>query len=82
MVNLDSIGEDAYYQFAVERFERHQQHIDKTTFGDIYHRLYGHTWYIQVLLNRLYEAEISHIGKADVNGLLYEIYMNGFRQRE
>lgn len=73
MVNLDSIKEEAYYQFAVDKLERHRQHIDKTTFGDIYHRLYGHTWYIQVLLNRLYEAEISQIGRADVNGLLHEI---------
>lgn len=73
MLNLGRIGEDAYYQFAITKLEQHQQHIDKTTFSDIYHLLHGHTWYIQVLLNRLYETEISQIGIADVNRLLQEI---------
>lgn len=73
MMNLDCIGEEAYYQFAVAKLEPHRQHIDKTTFSDIYKRLYGHTWYIQVLLNRLYEAGIPQIGITDVNRLLQEI---------
>ena len=73
MVNLDCVREDAYYQFAAAKLEHHQQHIDKVTFSDMYQRLFGHTWYIQVLLNRLYEAEISQIGMADINRLLQEI---------
>lgn len=73
MMNLDSIGVDAYYQFAVAKLEQHQQQMDKETFDDIYRCLYGHTWYIQVLLNRLYETGTAHIGKADTDMTLQEI---------
>ena len=73
MMNLDCIGVDAYYQFAAAKLEQHQQQMDKETFDDIYRCLYGHTWYIQVLLNRLYETGTAHIGKADTDMTLQEI---------
>ena len=75
LMNLDCIGVDAYYQFASSKLEQHHQHMDKNTFEDIYHRLFGHTWYIQVLLNRLYEKGTTYIDKSDTEMVLKEIAM-------
>ena len=73
MMNLDCIGENAYYQFAATKLERHQQQMDQQAFYDAYHRLFGHTWYLQALLNRLYEMNLTHIGKAEIDTVLQEI---------
>ena len=73
MMNLECIGVDSYYEFAATKLEQHQQQIDRQTFYDMYHRLFGHTWYLQALLNRLYEMGTPHICKADVDMMLEEI---------
>ena len=73
MMHLDCIDAEAYYQFAANKFEQHQQQIDRKTFDNIYHRLFGHTWYLQVMLNRLYERGTACIGKADANQAFHEI---------
>ena len=73
MMNLNCIGADAYYQFAAVKLEQHQQQMDKEAFDDTYRRLFGHTWYIQALLNRLHERGTAHIGKADIDMVLQEI---------
>jgi hypothetical protein len=73
MMNLDCIGMDAYYQFAANKLEQHQQQMNPQTFYDTYRRLFGHTWYIQVLLNRLYEKGLTYIGNVDIDMALQEI---------
>ena len=73
MMNLECIREEAYYQFAASKFEQHRQEMDKNVFSNTYHRLFGHTWYIQALLNRLYETGTAHIRKTDVDIALQEI---------
>lgn len=56
MMPLGPIGKDVYFDFAVEKFERHGQHIGKEVFGRLFDGLSAHTWYVQSLLNRLYEC--------------------------
>lgn len=55
MFPLYEIPEDAYFDFAQRHFERHKQTLSKETFHELYTTVYGHTWYIQCVLNRLYQ---------------------------
>ena len=61
MFPLYEIPENAYFAFAQRHFERHGQSIDETTFHEIYTMLYGHTWYIQCMLNRIYQHGMRQI---------------------
>ena len=53
--NLYEIEESSYYEFAKKNLEVHHQQLSAEAFGDMYQKLTGHTWYVQMLLNRLYE---------------------------
>lgn len=52
---LGQIDEEVYYSFASSFFEKRGGNFTKDVFSWIYKRFDGHTWYMQVLLNRLYE---------------------------
>lgn len=56
---LREIGEESYYRFARNFFELRGQELDKSVFHWIYTRFEGHTWYMQAMLNRLYERNES-----------------------
>lgn len=70
LMHLAPISEEAYYLFAKEKLNKHGQAITKATFGQMYERLYGHTWYLQSLLNRLYESSIQNLTDENVNLVL------------
>ena len=55
-MNLQSIPEDAYYEFASRFFEAKKGSLSQEVFHDIYQRFDGYTWYIQLMMNRLYEG--------------------------
>lgn len=73
ILNLYEIQESSYYQFAKEKLEAHHQQIPTDVFNDLYQRLAGHTWYIQMVINRLYESGQKQITKPLVNKVLNEI---------
>lgn len=73
MMSLGCIEEEAYYTFAASKMEQHGQQLDKDAFHNAYHRLFAHTWYLQMLLNRLYETEIRQIDKIGTDMVLKEI---------
>lgn len=55
-MNLQPIPEDAYYKFARRFFEAKRGFLSQEVFHDIYQRFSGYTWYIQLMMNRLYEG--------------------------
>ena len=55
MMNIDVINEEAYYSFAERHLSAHKQHLCRETFHELYELVDGYTWYIQALLNRLYQ---------------------------
>lgn len=55
-MNLQPIPEDAYYEFANRFFEAKKGILSQGVFHDIYQRFDGYTWYIQLMMNRLYEG--------------------------
>ena len=73
ILNLYEIQESSYYQFAKEKLEAHHQQIPTDVFNDLYQLLAGHTWYIQMVMNRLYENGQKQITKSLVNKVLNEI---------
>ncbi len=82
MLPLYEIPEDAYFDFAQRHLERHKQTIPKETFHELYTTVYGHTWYIQCILNRLHQYGIRQIDRqaliSTVNDILEE-YKESFR---
>ena len=60
-MHIFAIPEDTYYHFANEHFTQHQQTLSKEAFHFLYTNLYAHTWYIQSVLNRIYESKIEEI---------------------
>ena len=73
ILNLFEIQEDSYSKFARSKFEAHHQQIDEDVFDYMYQKLFGHTWYIQVLLNRLYEIGESPIKKELIDKVLADV---------
>lgn len=53
-VSIDRIDKAEYYHFAAPFFKQQGRNLDEPTFDYLYTKFRGHTWYIQVLLNRLY----------------------------
>lgn len=53
-LSIDRIDRSEYYHFAADFFKKQGRKLDGQTFDYIYDEFDGHTWYIQVLLNRLY----------------------------
>lgn len=54
-VNLQPLPEAAYYDFARHFFEARKGSLSEEVFCYVYQRFSGHTWYVQLLMNRLYE---------------------------
>lgn len=61
IMNLGCINMDAYHEFAHAKMKANGQTISKEVFKHLYDTLFGHTWYIQMILNRLYEASQKDI---------------------
>lgn len=66
MMSIGAIEEQTYYDFASKHFATHGQHIDENTFHELYTLTNGHTWYIQALLNRIYQNNVAEITSEDI----------------
>ena len=67
MMDLQPLDKEVYYAFANRFFERKRGSLDRDTFMELYDRFEGHTWYIQSVLNRLYDSCLHVRGIKDVN---------------
>jgi len=61
-VSLEAIDKDKYRTFAMGHFLRAGKNLTAECFDAVYDRFEVHTWYVQYVLNRLYE--ITHEGSA------------------
>lgn len=55
-VNLQPLSETTYYEFSRHFFEKRKGNLSEEVFHDVYQRFSGHTWYVQFVMNRLYET--------------------------
>jgi hypothetical protein len=60
-MHIDAIPEDVYFAFCRQHFHANNQEIKEDAFHFLYTTLYAHTWYVQSVLNRLYESKIQLI---------------------
>lgn len=51
---VGTIDEDTYFKFASVFFSKQERELPRDTFHYIYQMYEGHTWYIQMILNRIY----------------------------
>lgn len=54
---LEPIHPEIYYDFASRFFKEKKVSIDEAVFQQLYEQFDGYTWYLQSVLNRLYERE-------------------------
>ena len=73
MMGLKTLKCDIYYAFCQNFFKAKGGHLSKDVFEHIYHLFDGHTWYIQCIMNRLYETETSVSDIKQVNASLLSI---------
>ena len=57
LMNLEPLHEEIYYVFANKFFESKKGSFSEEMFHNIYQRFDGYTWYVQAILNRLYETD-------------------------
>ena len=55
IMSLNVINKERYYLFAKSFFQKNNFSISDNCFDTLYSQFEGHTWYIQAVLNRLYE---------------------------
>lgn len=57
MMSLHPLHEEIYYEFAAHFFKEKKGELSQEVFHRLYKQFDGYTWYLQSVLNRLYEHE-------------------------
>lgn len=73
IMNLGCIGEAAYYEFAHKKLEQNGQTLTSTAFNHLYSSLFGHTWYVQMILNRLFETAQKNITEEFIDATIANV---------
>lgn len=73
MMNLGVIDKDKYYDFANNFFKAKKGEITKEVFDHAYGLIEGQTWYLQTILNRLYESNTVVNDKKQVDEAIENI---------
>jgi len=68
IMSLDTINKDEYFLFSKAHFQKNNFAITEECFDAIYSQFEGHTWYVQAVLNRLFEY------RKNINNLEIVIY--------
>lgn len=82
MMGLKSLDKDVYYDFCQHFFAMKGGSLGKDVFAQIYDTFKGHTWYVQCVMNRLYEMETDVREQAQVNQALLSIVQGREMQYE
>lgn len=73
MMGLKPLDSDVYYDFCLQFFKEKGGNIEKDIFEYLYNMFEGHTWYIQCIMNRLYEANTNVESIEPVNAAILSI---------
>lgn len=73
MMGLKPLNSDVYYDFCRNFFVKKGGELSKDIFMHIYNEFEGHTWYVQAIMNRLYENENVVDSVSQVNCALLSI---------
>lgn len=72
IVSISQINNEIYYKFAQSFFEKRNRTLPKDVFMDLYEKFDGYTWYLQLVLNRLYSVN-EDITKEKVGLMISQI---------
>ena len=73
-LSLKEISHENYYEFAAAHFAKAGIMLPRECFDIIYDTVFGHTWYVQYWLNRLYSLSLpSEVTKEDIKQVLERI---------
>lgn len=73
MMGLKPLDSDVYYDFCLQFFKEKGGNVAKDIFEYLYNMFEGHTWYIQCIMNRLYEANTNVESIEQVNAAILSI---------
>lgn len=73
MMGLKPLDSDVYFDFCLQFFKEKGGNIEKDIFEYLYNMFEGHTWYIQCIMNRLYEANTNVESIDQVNAAILSI---------
>lgn len=73
MMGLKPLDSDVYYDFCLQFFKEKGGNIEKDIFEYLYNMFEGHTWYIQCIMNRIYEANTNVESIEQVNAAILSI---------
>lgn len=74
LMNLEPLQEETYYDFTRKFFEAKKGSFSQQVFHDLYQRFDGYTWYLQAILNRLYEqGKKVETDKQAVDAILFHV---------
>lgn len=77
LMNIDVIDRDKFSTFAERFFVRIGRRYDKDAFAYLYDRFNGVTWYLQVVLNRVWERETGLDSRATVDEIVGQLIDEG-----
>lgn len=69
-MNLGSIDKSEYFKFAQHHLAGKSITLTQEVFDYLYQSLYAHTWYIQRILNKVYEIGNGQISIKDINTII------------
>ena len=72
-VLLQPLPEEAYFEFSRKFFEANQGTLNEAVFHDVYQSFGGHTWYVQLVMNRLYGSTKRVESKEQANQAILAI---------
>ena len=72
-MNLKPIPLETYFGFADKWMKTKKIVLDKSIFETIYNMVEGHTWYVQYILNKLFEVAPKTITENDINTCVMKI---------
>ena len=72
IVNLPLIDIEEYHTFANRWLQQKRLSMDHETFSYLYNKVDGQTWYIQDILNRLYQ-NVKEITTAEINSVINDL---------
>ena len=73
IMNLDVIPRDSYLAFARAFFKSEGWEVDEGVFNRLYERFDGVTWYLQAVLNKVWETRTSLLDDAQVGHAVSEL---------
>ncbi|MBR1513238.1 MAG: ATP-binding protein [Bacteroidales bacterium] len=72
-VLLQPLPEKVYFDFSRRFFEANNGTLNEEIFHDVYQSFSGHTWYVQLVMNRLYESTKHVESKEQANQVILAI---------